>query len=126
MMNIQTNWLDSTTKNVILREFKGEWTWDDFAESQKEVSALLSSVEHTVHQIIDFSGTPTMPPGAIAHMRNSGRDMPENRGKSIVVINRVLYQQMYNVLSKVFPSVTERVVIVSTREEAIEEALGTG
>lgn len=119
-MSITAVWLDDT-KTTILREFSGSWTWDEFYKSQGEVNAMLRSVDHLVNQIFDFSTTKSLPPNTLTHLRNSGRNMPENRGKSIVVTQSMFYQRMYLILQRMFPAVTQRVVIVPTREAALEK-----
>lgn len=119
-MTIRVSWLDDS-RTVILREFEGKWTWDEFYRSQSEASAMLASVEHRVHQIFDFSQAQSLPPNTLTHLRNAGRNMPANRGKSVVVTQNVFYQQMYRILNMVFPAVTRRVVLVETREAALEQ-----
>ena len=119
-MTIIVSWFDDS-KTAILREFGASWTWDEFYESQTEVNAMLSSVEHKVHQVIDFRQSNTLPSNTLTHIRNSGRNIPENRGKSIVITRSAFYKQMYKILDLVFPSITERVIVVATRDEALKE-----
>ncbi len=118
-MGIQTKWYDDTHQ-AIVREFDRQWTWEDFYASQQVVHEMLQSVPYDVHQIIDFSASQTLPSNILTHIGKSERNMPKNRGKSIVVIQSPLYQTMYNILTKVFPSIVTRVVLVKTREEAEE------
>lgn len=119
-MSINVSWVDDS-KTAILREFGVSWTWDEFYESQNQVNEMLRSVEYKVHQVLDFSMSNSLPSNTLTHIRNSGRNMPENRGKSIVITHSAFYKQMYKILDLLFPTITERVVIVATREEALKE-----
>jgi hypothetical protein len=123
-MGLEVSWVDYA-QTTILRYFTGHWTWEEFYKSQEQVNAMLRSVPHQVHQILDFSETSSLPPNTLTHLRNSARNVPPNRGKSIVVTRSNFYLQMYNILNKLFPAITERVIIVATREEALEKARGT-
>jgi hypothetical protein len=120
-MTVKVSWVDDA-KTAILRVFEGQWTWDEFNKSQHEAIDMLSSVQYEVPQIFDFSNATVIPSDALSHIRDSAKDMPNNRGASIVVSTNKFYGQMYNVLDKVFPRLTRKVVIVKTREEAIEKA----
>lgn len=123
-MTVHVSWVDDS-KTTILREFGTSWTWNEFYESQDEVNEMLRSVEHKVHQILDFSKSNSMPSNTLTHIRNSGRNTPQNRGKSIVVTKSAFYKQMYKILDLLFPAVTERVIVVATREEALKEITST-
>jgi hypothetical protein len=123
-MSVEVSWVDYA-QTTILRNFTGLWTWEEFYKSQEQVNAMLRSVPHKVHQILDFSETKSLPPNALTHLRNSGRNVPPNRGKSIVVTRNNFFLQMYNIINKLFPAITERVVIVATRDEAMANARGT-
>lgn len=116
-MGIITKW-QTEERQVIVREFDKTWNWEDFYASQDEVSQMLGSVTYKVHQILDFSESQSLPPNALTHIGKSGRNMPENRGATIVVMESRLYQAMYGILKTVFPALVTRVVLVSTREEA--------
>lgn len=119
-MTISVSWLNDS-KTAILREFGTTWTWDEFYDSQTKVNEMLRSVEYKVHQVLDFSLSNSLPSNTLTHIRNSGRNTPENRGKSIVVTRSGFYKQMYKILDLLFPAVTERVIVVATREEALKE-----
>ncbi|HEX2908469.1 MAG TPA: hypothetical protein VHO69_16475 [Phototrophicaceae bacterium] len=119
-MAIQVKWLDDDKKTVV-REFVGAWTWEEFYASQDEVNVLLRSVDYNVHQIMDFrQASRALPANTLTHIGHSGKAVPPNRGKSIVVVQNAFFKQMYGLLDRIFPSVTERVVLVATFEEALE------
>lgn len=117
-MAIETRWLNDD-KTTIMRTFSGVWTWEEFAESQNEVIDMLHSVTHNVHQVLDFTPSSHLPANVLTQLRSSGKDMPANRGKSIVAINQSFYKQMYGILNRIFPAITERVVVVDTLDEAL-------
>ena len=119
-MSIRVSWVDDS-RAALLRDFDGVWNWEDFYTSQEEAIAMLNSVEHVVNQIFDFSKTHSLPPNALSHLGNSARNMPDNRGASIVVTDSRFYQAMYRVLEVVIPVITKKVVLVKTREEALEK-----
>lgn len=117
-MAIETRWLNDE-KTTIMRTFSGVWTWEEFDASQHEVIDMLRSVTHNVHQLLDFTQSSHLPANVLTQLRNSGKDMPTNRGKSIVAINQSFYKQMYGILNRIFPAITERVVVVGTLDEAL-------
>ncbi|HEX2908470.1 MAG TPA: hypothetical protein VHO69_16480 [Phototrophicaceae bacterium] len=119
-MAIQARWLDNDKKTVV-REFVGAWTWEEFYASQTEVNDLLRSVAYNVHQIMDFrQASHVLPANTLTHIGHSGKAVPPNRGKSIVVVQNTFFKQMYGLLDRIFPTVTERVILVATLEEALE------
>lgn len=117
-MGINVSWLDET-KQVIVRDFAGKWTWAEFYIAQEQVNVMLRSVDYTVHQMFDFSASASLPPNTLTHLRNSGRNMPPNSGKSVVITHNEFYLQMYRVLNLVFPNVTRKVVLAGTRADAL-------
>lgn len=123
-MAVTVSWVDDS-KTIILRVFEGQWTWEEFNDSQQKAAEMLSSIQYEVPQIFDFSKATVIPSEALSHIRDSGHDMPDNRGASIVVSTNKFYGQLYNVLDKVFPRLTRKVVIVETREEALKQARET-
>jgi hypothetical protein len=119
-MSIQTKWLDDR-HTTIVREFTGKWTWAEFHESQRQIIEMLNSVRHKVYQIVDFSQSPPLPPNALGQVRDSLKEMPENRSKSFVVMNALFYKQAYYVVSTIFPNLTKNVVVVGTMQEALDK-----
>jgi hypothetical protein len=123
-MSVRVTWLDSS-HTVIVREFEGAWTWDEYYASQQQVSEMLLSVRYNVHQIFDFTRSSALPSNTLSHLRSSGRGMPTNRGRSVIVTQSNFYKHMYNLFDHLFPGVTQRVVLVSTIEEALEKVRTT-
>jgi hypothetical protein len=119
-MSVRVTWLDSS-HTVIVREFEGAWTWDEYYTSQKQVSEMLLSVKHNVHQIFDFTKSSALPSNTLSHLRGSGRGMPTNRGRSVIVTQSNFYKHMYQLFDRLFPGVTQRVVLVATLEEALDK-----
>lgn len=117
-MSVTAKWLDDS-KTVVLREFSNNWTWDDFYQAQNHVVEMLNSVDHKVDQVFDFSQSRALPPNVITHIGNSGRNMPDNRGKSIVILQSTFYQTLYRVISRIFPAIAKNVIITDTREKAL-------
>ncbi|HEX2906968.1 MAG TPA: hypothetical protein VHO69_08920 [Phototrophicaceae bacterium] len=119
-MTVRVTWLDDA-KTTILREFEGLWTWEEYYASQSEVNTMLRSVEYNVHQILDFTAAArTLPANVLTHIGHSDRNVPPNRGKSVVVLQNAFFRQMVQLLNRIFPNVTKRVVVVATRAEAVK------
>jgi hypothetical protein len=53
MMNIEANWANST-QTIIHLTFQRGWTWDDLSQALDEADAMIGSVPHTVHLMIDI------------------------------------------------------------------------
>ena len=89
----------------------------DILTVMDQTEILLNSVDHTVHQIVDFSSVETLPQHLLAHLSTIARHslfFHPNRGKIVLITNRYLFKH----IAKVFSDVYHRLEIVSSVDEA--------
>lgn len=98
-MKHQITW-DNEDKTVVLQEYFEGATKSDFHELVKESAALLKTVQHPVHVIIDERKILLMlEPSDLTFIKDW---MPENEGTVVVVIPpaRVEFRLAFQSLSK--------------------------
>jgi hypothetical protein len=67
-MGITICW-DNEEKTAIRYVFEGLWDWDELWERSAQIRSMMNTVDHTVHLIIDMSGTSFLPQGTLNYFR---------------------------------------------------------
>jgi hypothetical protein len=116
-MTVKASW-DNETKTTIRYDFEGQWTWEEFRAAVQEAFALTRSVTHTVDTISNFPADTRLPANAFLQFRRAMADAPKNRGTTAIVSNTSFIKMMVSVFSKVNKQLGERLVIVSSLDEA--------
>jgi hypothetical protein len=120
-MTITTHWYNEA-QSIVLTEFDGKWSWDDFHDAVHEAHELIASVPHTVdlvmfHKVDPPVGNPMM------HFHRAMEDQPNNIGQVIIVNPKIspagkkFMSILANVLGKWFPS-KRQVLIVDSLDDA--------
>lgn len=105
-------------KQVILQTYDGETTWESFFEMATLSEAMIRSVEHPVHLIIDRSTAsfPEFKPTTMASVNNM---IPDNQDMVIVVGAEYTVETLSKIIGKrVAPQAFRGSFYVSTMEEA--------
>lgn len=120
-MAVQVSW-DTEMEAVILYEFIGKWTWQEFLlgfEQEIEMAATLNGREYDV--IGDTSEGPHLPGGSgITHIYSIFRRYPANWGVTMIVTHSSFIRAMYKVGARVHPDAKNAFVIVGDIDEARE------
>ena len=120
-MPITIKW-DNEDKTIIRVDFVGEWTVDDYNVVNREEEAMLDSVDHKV-DIIGVLENITMPKDALANFwrfsATPGYTHP-NAGLMVHVVDSRFAKTMVEIFGRVYKQLAEKIVIVSTLEEAYE------
>jgi hypothetical protein len=119
-MSITVSWYNED-KTIILRQMQGDWTWEEFHNSQSQVNAMLKEVKHTVDQIIDTSKSSSIPPSALTHFRAANNNVPPNAGTRVVIGTNAFYEMMFKILRNIFPRVTDNVILVPNMDAALAQ-----
>lgn len=107
-------------QTVILQEYDGPWTWEEFDAAIDHVAAMACSVEHTLALIVDDSrGAAPRESGGLGHFRRAWDTMPHNVGAIIVVGGKPFLSQLGNIVSKVLGGGKLQMRMVSTLDEAL-------
>lgn len=68
-MAIEAGWMDET-RTVIRYRCVSAWDWTDLHQAVKDSVALMDTVDHEVHQVIDLGTYTQLPKGnALGHFR---------------------------------------------------------
>jgi hypothetical protein len=116
-MPITVRW-DNDTKTIIYYIFDGAWTWDEFNTVYKDVYAMLDTVEHKVHAIVDLRTSRLLPRDTLTEMRRLTYEQHENGGITIFITTNALARTFYSILSNVYRRAREIFRLVNTPEEA--------
>lgn len=112
---ITVEWANEA-KTVVRWRFINTWTWDDFYAAQKEVDAMIDTVDGIVDGIILTSASQNLPSGALPHLRKITIQRHKRYGLSYVVGSGVYLTTVLNILAKVVREETIR--FVGTEVEA--------
>jgi hypothetical protein len=110
---------DNEEKTVVLQQYTGGAIKDDLYHLAEESAAMLNSVPHTVHLIIDERN--------VRHNLNSAdinyleKIVPANQGVAMVIVEKsaLTYKKMVQDMNKkLAPRAFDAAFFVSTLEEA--------
>ena len=122
-MNIIVEW-NNEAKTILMYDFHKGWSWSDLRDALDQGNAQLSSVEHKVDVIMNFTNAAMFAPsGAISqarHVTNNPRH--ENIGLTVVVGSNFI-GGIFQVVSRIAVGSVGKwdVVFVRTVEEAYEK-----
>lgn len=100
-MGIVVQW-DNPEQTIIRFAYSGQWTFGDLFDAMQESRALMDTVDHQVHGIIDMQDSKLMPNGALSLGRNVTMRKHPNQGKSIIVGASGFARTLYDVYRKVY------------------------
>jgi hypothetical protein len=130
-MPITATWFDEE-HTIILQSYMGDWTWDDWNVCNDELQAMLDSVDHTVHTIIDVSQSGQLPPGGYASRRS---DLPQtppvthpHSGYLVFVGTTFAHEALTDVITTFFTRVGRRFLFTDSFEDvdALLAEVGVG
>jgi len=124
--HIQCGW-DNDQHTAVRLTLHDSWTWEELYIINQEIIKLMSSTPDTVHLVIDYTQTGTIPVGGvIMHARNILSAYPPNCDLLIMVTRNMLIQRLTTVFQATFQSgIGKRVRSVTNFEDAqrlIEQA----
>jgi hypothetical protein len=102
-MSIAIQW-HNPKQTAIHLELRRGWTWDELNDAIQEVDKLITSVEHTVHIIIDIRKAGSIP-GDFMSMAGdifANGEARANEGKRVVIGAGSLIRIAYNGILAVY------------------------
>ena len=102
-MGTRAYWLNEL-KDVIVIEFEGQWTWDDYQVTREEdLYPRLNTIDHPIPHIYDISKTDFLPPDTLSRMREVAGSSHDNfSGELYVVGGGTLLRAVVNTASELF------------------------
>ncbi len=95
-MSIVIQW-DNPEQTVIHLELRRGWIWEELKDAIREVDKLITSVDHTVHIMIDIRKAGSIPGDfmSIAGDIFASGDARSNEGKRVVIGAGTLIRMAY-------------------------------
>jgi hypothetical protein len=117
-MPIRYKWHD-TEKTVILLTLERDWTWDDYLHVQENLFKMIDSVDSNVHYLLDIRSSRGLPLGALNKLPAIFSKTHPRRGKTVVLGSNAAIRNVWELLRKVIPQMSEpRYFFVATLDEA--------
>ena len=124
-MAITVRWADET-KRVLLQEFNGTWTWDDYDRMVDTMWVMIRSVAHKVNIVGDIRYTaPQHNKCAMMHFQRAYYGIPDNVGKIIVVGKGFFATKLFRMMLDMYRPMRQRVVFAASFDEALHVANGS-
>jgi hypothetical protein len=101
-MAIQVSWEDPQQKQIILCRAEGRWSWDELEAGLAQAIRLMSSVNHTVHFIIDIRGSHLNLATALGQAQKAATpETNKNEGIKVVVGANRMVRMVYEAYRKI-------------------------
>ena len=118
-MPITVQW-DNEEKTIIYYTFDGAWTWDEFYAVYRDVYAMLDTVQHPVHAIVDLRSSRLLPRDTLTQMRRLTYEQHENGGMTVFITSNPLAHTFYTLLTNLYRRALEIFRLAATPEEAYQ------
>ena len=118
-MPITVEW-DDEAHTVIVLDFDGAWTWDEYEASRQEANVLLKQVSHPVAMIVDFHNSEYSPNDVLTHAHHALDTTPINLRHFVLVGANPFLRHVYGVMTRVYRVLVARytVMFADSREDA--------
>ncbi len=119
MKTIDFGW-DNAEQTIVRLTLRDHWTWADFYSINNEVAALMRSSDQSLHLLLDYSQTRTVPlGGVITHLRNVLEAYPANCALTVVVTRNMLVQRLISIFKTTYQAdLGKRVLLATTLDDA--------
>jgi hypothetical protein len=117
-MPISIDW-DNDEKTIVRVTLGDDWSWERIEVIHPVILTLLTSVEHTVHILIDYTQTNVMADGGPSHAFDFLELLPPNAGLVAVVTPNLAIRRVLNALGVMSDSPSSKKIQgVATFDEA--------
>jgi hypothetical protein len=119
-MPVTVTW-DNPSRTILLQQFSGRWTWDEFYRvTYDQTRHLMFSEPHTVHVIADIehSSYTTSMSGALTQVRNVALAYPDNWGALVLVNSHPFLTILMGLFKRTYPDLADRIFVAASRAEA--------
>jgi hypothetical protein len=104
---------------VLLYRVMEQWTWDDFHDANQLSQEMLTSVDHPVDMICDFSTSQTIPPRVLSNIGRALRQKRPAHARQIVAVGVTgLLRNLADVLRTLYPNATANVIDAHSLDHA--------
>jgi hypothetical protein len=107
-------------EKILIFEFSGSWTWEEFYVVRREADALLDTLDYVVDLILDFRQGPDLPSSAFTHLRTNIAHKHLRQGIIVVLGVNTNLKAISDTLVKIYPRLNYLIPrMARTLEEAI-------
>ncbi len=119
-MPITVEWYNDA-KTILLERFEGDWTLDEYKRLIDEARLMLSTVDHTVHILVDGRlKSPRLPANLISGgMLYAARHLPPNQGITVFVGVDAVSAIFVNIARNIGPRLHRTLFTTDTVEDAL-------
>lgn len=117
-MPIDIEWYNEA-KTIILQTFDGEFSVEELSKVAVESAAMVTSVSHTVDQIVDFRKVNFRNANLIGAMRTVDRKTPDNQGCVVLVGVNPYLARMLGMAQRIAPRSSRNLQVAKDIEEAV-------
>jgi hypothetical protein len=119
-MPIDIRWYNEA-QNIIYIHYQGQWTLEDF-HKMLDKSYELTYASAPFVAVGDFTDSSMLPSGLLSTGRRVEQTTPSHRLMLILIQPNSLLLMLMKVVSKIYPKAFDNAVIVSTLQDALEQA----
>lgn len=84
-MSVEFDWLDSE-KTIMCYTARPPWNWKDYYRAVKISAFKMNNLGHQVDVVLDLHGSPSLPAGAVGHLRGVGKPTQASlSGKAVIL-----------------------------------------
>lgn len=116
-MPVQVVW-DDDAKTIIRQIYSGHVVLNDYYDAVDHFVELASSVDYTVHSIMDRRDILVSQASYLQVMRYGDKKIPDNVGLRVIINAMAITRMMVNIGERITPRLINNVHIVDTLEEA--------
>lgn len=119
-MPLQAAW-STEHDNVVVLEFQGDWTWDDFYKMSDQARNLISTRTTPVHILYDLRSSTARVKSPVLHLRHFAAHLPPNarEGVHVYVGATTFWKACITAFSRVYPTLAPDIVYVSDEADAL-------
>ena len=119
-MPITLRWNDND-KSVIIQEFVGKWSLDEYYESLNLLLGEVREQPHPVHMVADLRKSSALPPGILSVRSFLEKSMLENQGLIVIIGGNALLMTFIDIIRPFAPHFVKSVSFAKSLEAAFEK-----
>lgn len=119
-MPINLSW-SGDEKRILIQEFVGKWSLDDYYASLKMLVDEVRAQEHQVHIIADLRKSGPLPPSILSVRSFLEKSLLPNQGTIVIVGGNSLLVTFIDIIRPFAPHFVRSVAFAKTPEMAFEK-----
>jgi hypothetical protein len=118
-MPIYVFW-DSPEQTIVRQDLNGRWTSQEYVQSVMDMYAMMRTVPHLVHIVVDMTRTEDYPTLMIAFASRFNTQLPSNRGLTVGINIPAYLVSIVHIATRMYPRLGRNVHFTTTLESAYD------